>query len=252
MKIYLVFDCVNSDTLYLSAGQKIRAGKSFRLFRTDDNGIEDKVTDQNEEQILRWLMSSSGGDLLLDKLQLSNNAFRAFSVRKPVVENPHYSDVDLILCESELPQYSVGIQCKRVKIESLNEKQDEVNKLHDIKKAVVQANKQRENLGFHRNYLLIISQIFGRKFTNENAIFRKGRPKTRQRIYEFPQRESLHEDVGIIFVEIGQPTGKSFRTQVNVCLRVDKEAARLNQSPNLTNRIKELFQIKQSEYTNKD
>lgn len=188
-------------------------------------------------------MSSSGGDLLLDKFGLSRNALRAFSVRKPVVENPHHSDVDLILCEPELPQYSVGIQCKRVKIESLNEKQDEVNKLPDVKKAVVQANKQRENLGFHRNYLLIISQIFGRKFTNENAIFRKGRPETRQRIYEFPQRESLHEDVGIIFVEIGQPTGKSFRTQVNVCLRVDKEAARLDQLPNLTNRIKELFQV---------
>jgi hypothetical protein len=97
-------------------------------------------------------------------------------------------------------------------------------------------------LGFHRNYLLIISRIFGRNFTSENAIFRKARPETRHRIYEFPQRESLHEDVGIIFVEIGQPTGKSLKTQVNVCLRIDKEAARLDQSPGLTNRIKDLFQ----------
>lgn len=166
-------------------------------------------------------------------------------MRKPVVENPHHSDIDLILCESELPQFSVGIQCKRVKIESLNEKQDDVNKLPDVKKAVVQANKQREIFGFYRNYLLIISQIFGRNFTNENAIFRKARPETRHRIYEFPQRKSLHEDVGIIFVEIGQPTGKSFRTQVNICLRVDKEATRLDQSPSLTNRIKELFQVSQ-------
>ena len=243
MKNYLVFDCVNSDRLFFNAGQTIRAGESFQLFTTEDGGIEDKVTNESEEQILQWLMSSSGGDLLLDKLQLSRNAFRAFSVRKPVVENPHHSDIDLILCEPELPQYSVGIQCKRVKIESLNEKEDDVNKLPDVKKAVVQANKQREIFGFHRNYLLIISQIFGRKFTNENAIFRKGRPETRQRIYQFPQRESLHEDVGIIFVEIGQPTGKSYRTQVNICLRVDKEASRLDQSPNLTNRVKELFQL---------
>lgn len=244
MKNYLVFDCINSDTLYFNAGQTIRAGESFRLFTVEDDGdIEDKVTDQSEEQILQWLMSSSGGNLLLDKLQLSCHALRAFSVRKPVVENPNHSDIDLILCEPDLPQFSIGIQCKRVKIESLNEKEDDVNKLPDVKKAVVQTNKQRENLGFHRNYLLIISQIFGRKFTKENAIFRKARPETRHKIYEFPQRESLHEDVGIIFVEIGQPTGKSFRTQVNICLRVDKEASRLDQSPNLTNRIKELFQI---------
>lgn len=244
MKNYLVFDCVNSDTLFFKAGQTIRAGESFRLFTTEDSGIEDKVTDESEEQILKWLMSSSGGTLLLDKLQLSRNALRAFSVRKPVVDNSHHSDVDLILCEPELPQFSVGIQCKRVKIESLNEKQDDINKLPDVKKAVIQANKQRENQVFHRNYLLIISQIFGRNFTKENSIFRKARPETRQRIYDFPQRESLHEDVGIIFVEIGQPTGKSYKTQVNICLRVDKKSSSLDQPPNLTNRIKELFQIK--------
>lgn len=241
MKTYLVFDCINSDTLIINAGQTISANESFHLFKRDDDGIEDKITDENEEQILRWLMFSSGGQLLLDKLHLSRDARFQFSVRKPVVENPNHSDVDLIICEPEFPQFSVGIQCKRVKIESLNEKQDEVNKLPDIKKAVVQANKQRENLGFHRNYLLIISQIFGRKFTAENAIFRKARPETRQRIYEFPQRESLHEDVGIIFVEIGQPTGKSFRHQVNICLRIDKEAKKLEQTSSLTNRVKELL-----------
>ncbi len=59
----------------------------------------------------------------------------------------------------------------------------------------------------------------------------------------FDQRESLHEDVGIIFVEIGQPTGKSFRKQVNICLRIDKEASKIDQTPSLTNRIKELFQV---------
>ncbi len=243
MKNYLVFDCVNTDTLYFKAGETIPAGTSYKLFTTEDAGVEDKVTGESEEEILKWLMSSSGGKLLLSKLQLFGDIHCAFSVRKPVVENPHHSDIDLVFCKPELPQFSVGIQCKRVKIESLNEKQDDVNKLPDVKKAVVQVNKQRENLGFHRNYLLIISQIFGRNFTAENAIFRKARPETRKRIYDFPQRESLHEDVGIIFVEIGQPTGKSFRQQVNVCLRVDKEAVRLDQPASLTNRIKELFHI---------
>lgn len=193
MKNYLVFDCVNSDRLYFNAEQSIRAGESFQLFTTEDNGdIEDKVTDQSEEQILQCLMSSRGGDFLLDKLQLSRNVLQAFSIRNPIVENPNHSDVDLILCEPEFPQYSIGIQCKLVKIISLNEKEDELNKLPNIKKAVVQTNKQRENLGFHRNYLLIISQIFGRKFTKENAIFRKARPETSHKIYDFPQRESLH------------------------------------------------------------
>lgn len=69
MKNYLIFDCVNSDRLFLNAGQTIHAGESFRLFTTEDgDNIQDKVTEQSEEQILQWLLSSSGGSLLLDKL----------------------------------------------------------------------------------------------------------------------------------------------------------------------------------------
>jgi hypothetical protein len=243
MREYLVFDCMCTDSLSFNS-REFSPDKSYKLFTPKDEGIEDKVTNEDEEQILKWLMSTKGRNLLLNKLQLSQNALMSFSVRKPVVENPKYSDIDLILCESEFPELSIGIQCKRVKIESLNENQDEINKLPDIKKAVVQVNKQRENLGFHRNYLVIIGQIFGRKFSHENTLFRKARPETRQRIYDFPQRESLHEDVGIIFIEIGQPTGKSYTKQVNICICIDKEAARLDQTANLTNRIKELFQIK--------
>lgn len=243
MKKYLVFDCINKDSLLFEAGQIIPAGKSYKLFTPDDEGIEDKVTAQGEESILKWLMSSQTRHLLLNKLELSQNALFDFSVRKPVVDNPHHSDIDLILCEPEFPEFSIGIQCKRVKIESLNEKQDDINKLPDIKKAVAQVNKQRENLGFHRNYLLIVGQVFGRKFTNENTLFRKARPETQQRIYEFPQRESLHEDVGIIFIEIIQPTGKSYKKQVNICICLDKEAGRLEQTASFTNRIKELFQL---------
>lgn len=108
----------------------------------------------------------------------------------------------------------------------------------------MQINKQRESLAFHRNYLLIIGQVFGRNFTRENTLFRKARPETQEQIYEFQHRESLHEDVGIIFVEIVQPTGKSYKQQVNVCICIDKEAARLEQRADLTNRIKDLFQLK--------
>jgi len=243
MRKYLVFDCINTDTLAFNQGEIISADKSYNLFTPEDDGIEDNITNEDEEQILKLFMNSEGSRLLLSKLEISQNPFRAFSVRKPIDENPKHSDIDLILCEPELPQFSIGFQCKRLKIVSLNEGEDEINKLPDIKKAVTQANKQRENLGFHRNYLIIISEIFGRKFTSENTLFRKARPDTRQKIYDFPQRESLHDDVGIIFVEIGQPTGKSFRKQRNICIRIDKEASRLDQTPNLTHRVRELMRF---------
>lgn len=120
MRKYLVFDCINQDSLRFERGQIIPAGASFELFTDNDFETEDKVTKASEEEILKWLMSSRGGSLLLEKLRLSH-ALCGFSVRQPVVENPHHSDIDLILCEPEFPEFSIGIQCKRVKIDSLNE-----------------------------------------------------------------------------------------------------------------------------------
>lgn len=246
MKKHLVFDYIATHRLHFNGDQNISKETSYNLFTPEDSGIEDKVIDKNEEQILKWFMNSEGGKFLLAKLGFTNKVYCSFSVREPVVKNSSYSDIDLILCELNLPQFSIGIQCKRVKVESMiynkeGEKQEEINKLSDIKKAVVQVNKQREHTAFHRNYLLILSQIFGRNFTQENTLFRKPSQETQRRIYEFPQKESLNEDVGIIFVEIVQPTGETFRNRTNIGICIDKEAARIDQTSILTKSIEDLL-----------
>lgn len=55
MKNYLVFDCINTDRLLFNAGEMIPVRKSYKFFTTDDSGIEDKVTEESEEKILKWL-----------------------------------------------------------------------------------------------------------------------------------------------------------------------------------------------------
>src|SRR2546425_5381704 len=89
---------------------------------------------------------------------------------------------------------------------------------------VKQANFQRRNLGFHRNYLMIIIETYGRSRSTNNVLFRGPTNETWHEIYQFPWRENLDSDIGIIFVKVTQPTGKTFNTMslVGVCL--NKEA----------------------------
>lgn len=231
------------DTLAFNKGETLRAGESRSLYGDYEGLDEDHVTDERESDILKWLMSSSFRNLLLSELGVGGDAFIAYDVARPVVENSQGKpgDIDLLIGDGGRADQVIGIQCKRVKVVALNQDHDNLNKLSDISGGVKQANFQRNNLGFHRNYLLVLIEAYGRKRSASNTLFRGPNQQTFKEIYEFPMRESLHEDVGVIFVEISQPTGKSFRNMVVVGVCIDREAARLEQTPKLTNRITELM-----------
>lgn len=247
MRKLLVFKTIAVDTLIFRAGQVINAGESFSLYSNYDDSSDDDVTKEGEDEILRWLLSSSARNLILTELGAGARAFVAHSVRQPVIENSQTKpgDIDLLICEDGRADLAIAIQCKRVKVRALNQADDDLNKLPDLTKGVKQANFQRNNLGFHRNYLLIVMEAYGRKRSGSNTLFRGANQETLKAVYEFPMRESLHEDVGVIFVEIAQPTGKSFSEMVVVGVCIDQEAARLDQPPRLTNRIRELMNQKE-------
>ena len=59
--------------------------------------------------------------------------------------------------------------------------------------------------------------------------FRGPNPETWHEVYEFPDREQVDQDVGIIFVKIIQPTGKDYQQYGLLGICIDREAARLNQ-----------------------
>lgn len=126
-------------------------------------------------------------------------------------------------------------------VKAFDQTDDDVNKLGDIKKVVLQANHQRHKLGFHRNYMAIVVEAYGRKRIDSNILFRGANQETFKRVYEFPQRETLHADVGVVFIDITQPTGRSVDEMAVVGVCVDREAEQLDQTPNLTNRINELM-----------
>jgi hypothetical protein len=242
MKKMLVFKTVAIDTLPFHAGQIIPAGEIE--FYTENRDLDDNdVTEQGEEQILRWILSSCGRDLLLQELEVEPGSFVALSVGPPIIERGHYKpgDIDLLVCEDNCAHLAVGIQCKRVKVKALSQEDDQYNKLPDITGGIKQANRQRDKLGFHRNYLMIVIETYGRNRSNSSVLFRGPGRETFKEIYDFPRRESLHPDVGVIFVTVTQPTGKSFDQMSVIGVCVDQHAARLVQTTQLTNRIREFM-----------
>lgn len=247
MKKLLTFRTIIFDTQRFAAGKTIPANEVFEYFRETHDSDDDDVTKQDEEKIIKWLLGSRSKDLLLEELGVGADAFIDYSVKQPVIENPQDKpgDIDILICPYRRPDIAIAFQCKPVIVKSLNElEDDDVKKLCRISDLVEQANRQRNKYGFYRNYLAILIKVDGRKKLKYNPLFRGTNPETFQTIYEFPDRENVHKDVGIVFIEIVQPTGKSFDEYVAVRVCIETEATRLNQSPNLTNRVEELMKRK--------
>lgn len=244
MKKRLVFQTVAFDTHYFPAGTLIPAGSKFKYFDSSETDEGDEVTKESEEAIIKWLLRpESARNLLLSVLGVEINPFIARSVKQPIVENPQLKpgDIDLIICGERRADQAIGIQCKTVNVRAFNQDQDDINKLPSLKDAVIQVNKQRENFGFYRNYLAVLVKAYGRGRSQYNVLFRGANQNTMKLLYEFPYRERLHPDVGILFIDITQPTGKGFDRMAVVGICHDQPAARLEQTVNLTNRVKELM-----------
>lgn len=246
MRHVLHFRTIAIDSHFMPAG--IAEGESVDFFRAGDYEEEELITrkKRSEEEIVRWILCSPALVLLLEGLGAEPDSFVDYSVGWPVIENRQEKpgDIDILICEGRRPERAIAFQCKPVSVIAFNEEEDDVNKLQDIRDAVLQVNKQRDKYGFYKNYLAVIIKAYGRNRAGENTLFRGPSPHTTAEIYEFPQRESLHGDVGIVFIRIVQPTGKSYNRRVNIGVCVDKEAAVLSQPTRLTNRIKEHMLLK--------
>jgi hypothetical protein len=160
------------------------------------------------------------------------------------VEDPQRKpgDIDILICPTGRPDAAIAIQCKPVIVLALNEEEDDdVKKLPRLTELVQQVNWQRERYRFHRNILAILIKTDGRKKVGHRSLFRGPNEDTFRSIYEFPDRERVHGDVGIVFIEISQPTGKPFAEYGMIGVCVDKPARCLDQPAELTNRIQELI-----------
>lgn len=242
MKEYLEFKSITFDTIQLQGNVS-----SFPLFEDNPNLNSESITRRIEDQIARWLFSINPvKELILCELQIPlQNIWYDFRIAEPIT-NPHKKpgDIDILICEKQRPDQSIAIQCKRIKVTAIDMGKDKVSRrIADIADGVLQANGSRD-MGFYKTYLVLLVVIDGRNRDLNNILSRGSTPRTLNRIYDFPGRGDLYSEIGIVIIEIVQPTSKGFTqmAQVNVCVLAP--AKPLSQLVSLTNRVKYLLKNK--------
>jgi hypothetical protein len=212
------------------------------------------VTECEEKYIVQWLMNCSfSRQIILEELGMPLDAFSGYEIVQPFYP-PGKGDLDLIICSRLLPNQALALECKRIKVETVNAGQDKINKLQDIGGGVHQANKlYRGPFAFFQTYLAIITEVTAfaqdeinipnrgiRSYTTPQR-GNKGTTTFRQ-IVEFPGRDRLDKGIGIIFIEIVQPSFLSIDHRATVRVCVYRKAEQRDQLGGVTNRIKEIMQ----------
>lgn len=209
-----------------------------------------RVTELDEKPLVRWMMLfEPARRLLLDALGFPASAFC-----QPEVKEPFYSandgDLDLIVCARHAPHEAAAIEFKRVKVTVLDPEHHQLNKLNNVRAGVDQANRLYKKFGFSQTYLTILTATDTCEQEGTNIPCRGidpsatpdyGETKTLSRIVDFPDRDDLHDDIGIVFFDIVQPSRISIDKRVNLLVCVHQTAERRMQQDSVTNRIEILL-----------
>ncbi len=178
-------------------------------FFTKSDRNDPSVTEKTESDAVQWLFNNRRFRrmFLEDFFSLPDQVKIFYGLQHPFTLSGRVpGDIDLLLVDPTRCDASIAIECKRVKVVS-TDAYPKVNGdgASKIRHGILQANSYRE-LGFHRNYLMIIVLDDGRAMTTPNTMFRYSKHYTAETIYNIPWHESLHKDVGIIYVKVNQTT----------------------------------------------
>jgi len=248
----LTYRQISFDTAHIAPGQAVKA-TFFEATRYPSVDGSTRVTEFDEKPLIRWLMlCPQAREILFEELGLPGAVF----YRPEVVQAfyaPGEGDLDLILCPALIPSLGYALECKRVKVETVNAGQDRINKLQNVAYGVCQANRLYDGpFAFHQTYLAILTEVTGSGQDEINIPNRgvrshtsphrgdTGRTTFRQ-IVEFPGRDALHKDVGILLIEIVQPSRISIDRQATVRVCVYRRAEPREQRESVTNRIREIM-----------
>jgi hypothetical protein len=246
------------DTVHIAPGQPVSA--TIRLFEAPPYSYEHgsaRVMEFDEKLTVRWLMFNPGcREIILEALRLPGTA-----CYYPEVVSPFYTrgdgDLDLILCPPWSPSEAFALECKHVKVESVNLDQDKINKLQHVGHGVCQVKRLYDRHAFFQTYLAIIT-VVDATGQHDTGIFTRGirshtKPQrgqdtettTFKQIVEFPDRSELeskpYDEIGIIHIEIVQLSRFPIDKQATIAVGVLRRAEKRPQSTDVTNRVREIM-----------
>lgn len=235
----LIFQQIYFDT------QHFKGSRSIDFFNEADDHSS-SITTMTEEEAIQWLFGfSQFSSMFKEEFFETPQRVRSFyGLTAPftaIGRKP--GDIDLLLVDDTSPNKAIAFECKRVKLTSTDKNTSKVNNAGAIKTGIKQVNGL-QSIGFYKSYLMVILLDDSRLREYPNAMMRNSKGQSVEEIYDIPQNEPLHEDVGIVFVKVTQPTGKHFNDMAGIGFCVDKKAKELEQSSSLTNKVNALLRDK--------
>jgi hypothetical protein len=230
------------------------SGPTLQLF-TDADRTARRAVEDPERVLVRWLMDKETvRNVVLEELRRAPGSFTDTAITHPLIENTNRKpgDIDLLICDPNRPDESLVVEWKRVKASVRGDGTNQVNRLDDVGGGVAQANALYE-LGFFQTCLGVLTVVDAHQQVSWNIPNRGidsgttsnySGTNTFKSIIEFPRREELRDDIGILFVEIVQPTGRALDDLFTVRICVHRQPVPKTQRTNTTNRVREFLRGK--------
>ena len=210
------------------------------------------VTTWPEARIVDFIVAHPAlRTFFLDVLLRTPGAFVRTRAIEPFISDRSRKPGDVDVMVADRPDEALAIECKRVKLTAIDQAHNRVNKLEQLADGVQQANALHD-LGFFQTYFAILTAVDARIQTHRNIPNRGLDPETTHnygeantftRLVEFPNRERLHEEIGILFLELVQTTGANLTDQCILGLCIDHQAQPRLQTSRITNCINECVSV---------
>jgi len=180
------------------------------------------VLEPDEAYLARWLFTRSPVQRdLAAALQIAGDTPVDFQVTTselfPQALGP--GDIDVLLFNGGRAHEGIAIEVKRVKLPAAAFFTGMPGKVQSLRQGVVQANLLSA-LGLHRTMLLILIVTDGSEREDMNFASRGPTWELARTIDAFPDRDRLSPDVDLAFIEITQPTNRSFEDAAGVGIRL--------------------------------
>jgi hypothetical protein len=220
----------------------------LRFFDENRSGpVAESVGKKDEQWMVKWLFERSPArDLLREELGLKADAPAFYEKREPFITG-NDTDIDVIAFDRDDHRRSLALQCKLIKADSMkkgssrSERVDGfiLGKLKGLNKCVTQSNFTYEKK-FYATYMIIVALVDGRGREPFNALGRGLTNKIRKRkIYDFPRRGDLRQEIGIALIEVVQTSNRPFAQEGSVGITIIKKAVPQDQAYEITTRIEQ-------------
>ena len=235
----LTFDCVIMDRIVIGPGPVT----SVPCFQDGHAISPDRIVDLTEQEVIAWMLASEPcRSLFFSKICLASGPYAdsVLELKFPLTLISQGGDLDFVMLEGGDPTRGVCVEFKKVKVRIDKQGEERINHLPALETLIKQGNK-RQSQGFRKSYICALAVVDAHEFRTPNTLTRgMGSPKV-QALFELGSMAGIHDDVGVLLIEMPQPTGKSFKDFIGFNICKVKEAGVLEQPARLTEDLQALF-----------